>query len=632
MASRLGSAVATLGFLLFCAAAEAADPPPVKLALSFKPVQKNVEMETPAADEFGRCQVKVERKGKSSGWVVYGPAGQTLRRYIDTNGDNVVDQWQYFQNGLEVYRDIDSNFNNKVDQSRWLNMAGSRWGLDTNEDGKIDVWKAISAEEASREVVQALVAGNEAALSALLVNADDLKSLGLNKTLTSKILEALADPAKKMRAAMTGSKTLTTKTRWMRFDSLMPSTIPADEDVNSTDLTVYENAMAIVETGGKSGLLQIGEMVLVGKSWKLTQIPQPLEGNSIQVTIGGFLMQPALAGGPAPGDISPEVRKLLLQLQKLDANSPTPTAGAAELTKYNIKRADLLADLTAASATVQEREQWTRQMVDGIAAAVQSGTYPKGIDRLATILSGVRKTPGSPLVAFVTYRQLLADFSLKMQNTPASKRPDVQKQWLKELKDFAGDFPKASDTPDAMLQLAIAEEFGGEEKAARAWYDKVAGNFSKTEAGARATGAIRRLDLIGKPFRFSASSLGGGTINAGDYRGKVLLVLFWSTWCKPCTEDLPQINELYKQYRSKGFEIVGINLDSTTDPVGSYLKQHKVTWPQIHEPGGLDSRPAREFGIISLPTMFVIDKTGKTIARNTSVDDLKKQLPELLMK
>ena len=632
MASRLGIAVATLGLLLLCTAAEAADPPPVKLALSFKPVQKNIEIETPDADEFGRCQVKVERKGKSSGWVVYGPAGQILRRYIDTNGDNVVDQWQYFQNGLEVYRDIDSNFNNKVDQSRWLNMAGSRWGLDTNEDGKIDVWKAISAEEASREVVRALVAGNEAALSALLVNADDLKSLGLKKTISSKILEAVADPAKKMRAAMTGSKTLTTKTRWMRFDSLMPSTIPADEDVNNTDLTVYENAMAIVETGGKSGLLQIGEMVLVGKTWKLTQIPHPLEGNSIQVTIGGFLMQPALAGGPVPGDISSEVRKLLLDLQKLDADSPTPTAGAAELTKYNIKRADLLAALTAASSTVQEREQWTRQMVDGIAAAVQSGTYPKGIDRLAAILADARKTPGSPLVAFVSYRQLLADFSLKMQNTPASKRPDVQKQWLKELEDFAGDFPNASDTPDAMLQLAIAEEFGGEEKTARAWYDKVAGNFSKTEAGARATGAIRRLDLVGKPFRFSASGLGGGTIDASDYRGKVLLVLFWSTWCKPCTEDLPQILELYKQYRSKGFEIVGINLDSTTDPVDSYLKQHKVTWAQIHEPGGLDSRPAREFGIISLPTMFVIDKTGKTIARNTSVDDLKKQLPELLKK
>lgn len=632
MASRLGRTVATLGLLLLCGAAGAAEPPSVKLALSFNPVQKDVEIETPDAREFDRCQVKVERKGKSSGWVVYGPAGQTLRRYTDTNGDNVVDQWQYFQNGLEVYRDIDSNFNNKVDQSRWLNMAGSRWGLDTDEDGTIDKWTVISAEEASREVVRALVAGNATALSALLVNANDLKSLGLNKTLSAKILEAVANPEKKIRTAMAGSKTLTARTRWMRFDSLMPSTIPADEGVNSTDLTVYENAMAIVETGGNTGLLQIGEMVRVGKTWKLTQIPQPLEGNSIQVTIGGLLMQPALAGGTVPGDISTEVRELLLELQKLDGDSPAPTASAVVFTRYNIKRADLLEKLTAASSTTEERHQWMQQMVDGIAAAVQSGTYSKGIDRLAKILTDARKTPGSPLIAYVSYRQLLADFSLKMQNATASKRPDVQKQWLTELEDFANDFPNAADTPDAMLQLAIAEEFGGELKIARAWYDKVIGKFSKTDAGARATGAIRRLDLVGKPFRFSASGLGGGTVNTSNYRGKVLLVLFWSTWCKPCTEDLPQIRELYKQYRSRGFEIVGINLDVTTDPITAYLKQHKVTWQQIYEPGGLDSRPAREFGIISLPTMFVIDKTGKTVARNISVDELKKQLPDLLKK
>ena len=107
-------------------------------------------------------------------------------------------------------------------------------------------------------------------------------------------------------------------------------------------------------------------------------------------------------------------------------------------------------------------------------------------------------------------------------------------------------------------------------------------------------------------------------------------MLFWSTWCKPCTEDLPQIRELYNQYRRKGFEVVGINLDATADPVAGYLKEHKVSWKQIHEPGGLDSRPAREFGIVTLPTMFVIDKRGKTTARNISVDDLKKDLPGLL--
>jgi hypothetical protein len=285
-----------LGLLILIGQANGADAPSVKLALSFKPEQKDVEIETPKPSEYDKCRVKVERAGKESGWVVYGPAGQVMRRFIDTNSDNVVDQWRFYNQGLEVYRDVDSNFNIKVDQSRWLNMGGSRWGLDADEDGKIESWKVISAEEASREAVRAMAAGDETALKAVLVNSDDLKAIGLNSNLAKKILEAVEEPGKKMRAAVSSSKLLTSKTRWMRFDSLMPSTVPAAANRSSTDLTVYENAMAIVEVGGKTGLVQIGEMVLIGQTWKLTQIPHPLEGNSIQVTIGGLLMRPEIAG------------------------------------------------------------------------------------------------------------------------------------------------------------------------------------------------------------------------------------------------------------------------------------------------------------------------------------------------
>ena len=70
-----------------------------------------------------------------------------LRRFVDTNDDNVVDQWSYYKDGLEVYRDIDSTFNGKADQYRWFNTGGSRWAIDANEDGVIDSWKSISAEE-----------------------------------------------------------------------------------------------------------------------------------------------------------------------------------------------------------------------------------------------------------------------------------------------------------------------------------------------------------------------------------------------------------------------------------------------------------------------------------------------------
>ena len=66
------------------------------------------------------------------------------------NGDNVVDQWSYYKDGLEVYRDIDANFNRKADQYRWLGTAGIRWALDPNEDGRIDTWEYWEGEQIDR--------------------------------------------------------------------------------------------------------------------------------------------------------------------------------------------------------------------------------------------------------------------------------------------------------------------------------------------------------------------------------------------------------------------------------------------------------------------------------------------------
>src|SRR5690606_26313970 len=117
------------------------------------------------------------------------------------------------------------------------------------------------------------------------------------------------------------------------------------------------------------------------------------------------------------------------------------------------------------------------------------------------------------------------------------------------------------------------------------------------------------------------SGLTGGKVDLAAYRGKVLLVIFWATWCQPCTEDLPQIRTLYEKHGAQGFEVVGINLDSIPDPIRPYLTQHRVPWPQIYEPGGLESEPARAFGIISLPTMFLVDKSGKVVNRSAAVDD-----------
>ena len=69
-----------------------------------------------------------------------------------------------------------------------------------------------------------------------------------------------------------------------------------------------------------------------------------------------------------------------------------------------------------------------------------------------------------------------------------------------------------------------------------------------------------------------------------------------------------------------------MNLDPEKELVTSYIRQRGLTWPQIHEDGGLESPPARKFGIITLPTMFLVDPEGRVISRNASVDDLKAHL------
>jgi len=623
--------------LVVCPDVRAAKPPSVKLALSFKPSRKNVEYETPGAEEFSKCRVKVERSGKQSGWVVFGPAGQVLRRFIDTNADNVVDQWKYYNHGLEVYRDIDTNANNKIDQFRWLNTGGTRWGIDADEDGQIDSWKTLSAEEATAEAVRAMAASDTAALKRLLVTGADLKTLGLNAELSGKLLEAVADPEKKLRDALKRSKILTSRTRWVRFDSSRPGTIPADDGKATTDLRVYQNVMAIVETAGQSGLVYVGEMILVGDVWKLTQIPQPMEGSAVQVTTGGILMQPTLASATAAagtdpaGIVSPTTRKLLDELQKLDRNSPMATTNAAELARYNTRRAGLLERLAADAVNEKERIQWMRQLIEGLAAAIQTGGYSDGLKKLQSIEKAIRaKSPKSELLAYVIYRRLVARYNIDLQTADNRKRQDVQKWWLAQLEQFAADYPTAEDTPEAILQLAIAYEFSGKIKDARKRYETLVRDHAKSNAGLRAAGAIHRLGLKGKQLDLAGAGLSGGTVDVADHRGKVVLVLFWSTWCKPCTEDLPQIRELYRKHHAAGFEIIGVNLDTARDPIGPFMKQHEVTWPQIYEPGGLESKPARSFGIISLPTMFLLDRTGKVLHRSASVEDLKSLLPDLL--
>ncbi len=94
----------------------------------FKPTQADVNYDQPTAQQAAQSQLKSIREANATGWIVTDANDQVLRKFFDTNGDTKVDRWSYFKAGVEVYRDIDSDYNGKADQFRWLGAAGIRWG------------------------------------------------------------------------------------------------------------------------------------------------------------------------------------------------------------------------------------------------------------------------------------------------------------------------------------------------------------------------------------------------------------------------------------------------------------------------------------------------------------------------
>lgn len=136
-------------------------------------------------------------------------------------------------------------------------------------------------------------------------------------------------------------------------------------------------------------------------------------------------------------------------------------------------------------------------------------------------------------------------------------------------------------------------------------------------AAARAQDPYKALDLI-RPSRlkpakdFSAPSLNGRPLRLADYKGKVVLLNFWATWCPPCREEMPGMERLYQRYKDKGFVVLAVSVDSEGGPVVvPFVKEHKLTFPI-----GLDPKMdvADRYGVRGLPSSFIMDRTGALVA------------------
>jgi thiol-disulfide isomerase/thioredoxin len=618
--------VATVLFTAFAATASA--QPTVDYALGLSPFQKNVDFDKVTADEAKNCSIKMEKEGGVNAWVVRGPRGEVLRSFADTNGDRVVDRWSYYKDGSEVYRDIDSNHNTKADQARWLNAGGSRWGVDEDENGSLDAWKSISAEEATAELVEALRLRDPAMLARLLPTKAELEAAGFAEPRLSELTDRVAAAQKNFPAmAAAAQKQLGAAVRWNNMLAPQPGVLPAGADGIAKDVVAYDNVVALVDAeGGKGGQVYVGSLVRVGDTWRAIDLPQvPGAQGEIADSVGFFSPRIADRGAGEPG--GQESEKLKPILAKLrDIEGKLSASSAQNRPGLLAEQANLLGQVVAA-AEAAEQPFWVKQLAETVAAGVQEGALPDGIDRLERLATAV--AADDSLAAFVSFRLASARYAANMQQQGADVGK-VQSAWLEELKQFVEKYPKAPDAAEAMLQMGIADEFSGEEKQALARYTAIVTDFPESASAKKARGAARRLESVGKPLALSGTAIDGKPVAIESLRGRPVLVHYWATWCEPCKVDIAQIRELYAKYGPKKLAVVGIALDSNKSELAKFLAAKPIPWPQLHEAGGLDGRLAEELGVLTLPTMILLDAEGKVVDRNLVITDLEKKLDSLL--
>ena len=598
--------------------------PSARAALGLTPVQQDVEYERVTGELIDQCTVRdIDRRGWA-GWEVLAGDGTLLRRFADTNGDNKIDLWCYFNFGIEVYRDIDADFNGKADQYRWLGTSGTKWGLDEDEDGSIDRWKNISAEEVSAEVVKALASGDAKDFARLLISDRELRSLELGSARTKQIAGMATRAAQGFEELAARQKKVNASTTWVQFAAPPPGVIPAGTDGSKQDLVVYENVVAMFERDGKSGQLLVGTLIKSGDAWRMVDLPSVSDDDEKLTSATGVFFTPGGSAMAAGNENGKQSHQLVEQLEKIDAQL-AQADDKKTIASLHQARADQVEKLIESAATENERETWVRQLVDTVSVAVQSGSYPQGVSRLRQVAPKFAKN-NPALAAYADYQAIGSEYVVRQ--TPDAEFEEVQEWYLDALEGFIDRYPETPEAAQANLQLALSKEFEDKEREALRYYRKVASSFPNTDAGEKAAGAVRRLESVGRRIDLTGDTIEGKSFSLASLRGKPVVIHYWATWCEPCKQDMKTLRRLQARY--KGLQLVGVNVDSRRALATNYLKENTLPWTQLFADGGLESSPlAKAFGVQTLPTMMLVDSAGKVVRHNVRSDELDDELEKL---
>lgn len=595
------------------------------IALSKKPLLKGIDYDSPPASDEANCSIEPSDKiFGGRGFVVRNPAGQIVRLYTKEQSGSI--HWTFFKNGNEVYREIDSNGDKRVDQYRWFGEAGSRWGVDKNQDGVIDSWKSISAEEVASEVFQAFQTQDRARFMRLCLSNDDLAKLKLGREAQTIVANSVSETLKQIPNSL-NSRLIKNSDEFIDFSGASPSVVPAGKMGLQQDLTIYDNTSVLFSSGEEIGNLSLGTLIKVDDAWRIVELPELIKPDEGVQNGRMFVLQVDTPVQGAPENS--EVADLIAQFTKLDEQLRNETQRSSKARLYQ-QRSELILKIAAASTSENDKKLWVRMCATEASIGYQTDEYPGGLK----VLSDLGKADiAANERDFVIWELIQAKASDTRKGSRA-EMDEANENYLEMLRQYAKDFPTSENTSQALLQLAMFEEFSSSrdsEDNAMKWYQQAAKSFPDTRDGRFAEGANRRLSCYGERLSISGTTLTGKQLDTANFRGdKFVVVHYWSTEDELSLSDFERLIALRSKY--KEVAIVGVNLDEDASFAKNFLrqKQPNADWPHLWSEGGKqNSSLALELGVTTVPLTILIDKEGNVAENRAIADELDRQIQRL---